>query len=595
MRHFFYVEIENFKLFGEKQRIDLDHPSVLIGPNNCGKTSVIQAIALWSQAIKTWYSLKGDSSARERAAAALNRLSIVSVPVKRTKYFWHNTRVSTGKENIYMTVTLGLLWLGDIVPLRMKFRFQGDELIYCTPDDSVINNNDFLKYAASINVELLYPMSGLVTEEPVLKPGRINVLLGQGDTAEVLRNLCLSVYRNSIEDWKWIVDTMQRLFSIQVATPMEDEVRGDVTLTYKEPEVSEPLDIAMAGRGFQQLLLLFSYLFSHKKSVLLIDEPDAHLEILRQRQIYILLREIARLNKSQAIMATHSEVVLDEALDNNLTLILNGSIDGLASKSSIRETLKNYGAEHYVKARDRGYVLYVEGTTDVDMLRALAERMSHPVAAVWDDKINVYYVRDTHPESTLESELERVEGGFGISPKDHFNALKKLIPNLHGLAILDNDGRNKQDYKQVDFQIVFWRRYEAENYFITPDLLKHYALSRHAEPNLFNNQDHEVIEEVMNILIKERLFEGSVEDFSAYQKADKDVSRLIWETKTDRIKLSDFAEEYFRRLSDSTKEPMMLRKGELHSLIELIEPSTLSVEIKAKLDLLLTLFSSNKL
>src|ERR1035441_6557125 len=54
MRILHYIEIENFKTFGDKQRIELDHPAVIIGPNNCGKTSVIQAIALWCQAVKTW-------------------------------------------------------------------------------------------------------------------------------------------------------------------------------------------------------------------------------------------------------------------------------------------------------------------------------------------------------------------------------------------------------------------------------------------------------------------------------------------------------------------------------------------------------------
>ena len=54
MRHLHYVEIENFKRFGNTQRIELDHPAVLIGPNNSGKTSAIQALALWSLAVKTW-------------------------------------------------------------------------------------------------------------------------------------------------------------------------------------------------------------------------------------------------------------------------------------------------------------------------------------------------------------------------------------------------------------------------------------------------------------------------------------------------------------------------------------------------------------
>ena len=95
MRLLHYLEIQNFKHFGERQRIELDHPAVLIGPNNCGKTTAIQAIALWSQAVKTWYEAKGQSRPKERTATSLNRLNIVSVPVQRTRYFWHNTAVRT--------------------------------------------------------------------------------------------------------------------------------------------------------------------------------------------------------------------------------------------------------------------------------------------------------------------------------------------------------------------------------------------------------------------------------------------------------------------------------------------------------------------
>nr|MBP8288109.1 AAA family ATPase [Rhodoferax sp.] len=160
MRLLHYIEIENFKSFGTRQRIELDHPAVLIGPNNCGKTSAIQALALWSQAVKTWYDVRKDSSAKERTATALNRLNIVAVPVQRTRFFWHNTNVRAGTKDIALTLTVGIEFKGRVVALPMRFRNQGDELVYCTPDESVAADLDFLKYAARINVELLYPMSG---------------------------------------------------------------------------------------------------------------------------------------------------------------------------------------------------------------------------------------------------------------------------------------------------------------------------------------------------------------------------------------------------------------------------------------------------
>ena len=445
MRPLHYIEIQNFKHFGEKQRIELDHPAVLIGPNNCGKTTAIQAIALWSQAVRTWFEAKGKSTPRERTATSLNRLNIVSVPVRRTRYFWHNAAVRRGNRDVPLLITVGILHRNKVEPVTMRFRNQGDELVYCTPDDATLEKPEILETAAGLDVALLYPMSGLDTEEPILQPGRIDVLLGQGQTAQVLRNLCLLVFKDAPEDWRRITASMSRLFSVELGAPTETG-RGSIDLFYRQADVREPLDVSLAGRGFQQMLLIFAYLYSHRRSVLLIDEPDAHLEILRQKQVYVLLREIAARNGSQVVLVTHSEVILDEALDRNLTLLLRGRADDLAAKTDIRNALEHYGAAHYVRALERGYVLYVEGGTDLDVLQALARRLGHRAAAVWDPRVNAFHVQDNYPDpDDPEAELERVEGGFGVTPRKHFFALREMIPGLRGLAILDSDGRARRD------------------------------------------------------------------------------------------------------------------------------------------------------
>ena len=589
MRLLHYLEIENFKRFGNKQRIELEHPAVLIGPNNCGKTSAVQALALWSQAVQTWYEVRKISSAKERTATALNRLNIVAVPVQRTRFFWHNTVVRTGNKDITLTLTVGVEFKGQVVSLPMRFRNQGDELVYCTPDESVVANLELLKYAASIRVELLYPMSGLETEEAILQPGRIDVLLGQGQTAQVLRNLCLMVAKDTPDDWTRIVALMHRLFNVTLETPQET-TRGAIEMRYKQPGVREVLDVSSSGRGFQQMLLIFAYLYSHKGSVLLVDEPDAHLEILRQKQVYVLLRDIATENQSQVVMVTHSEVILDEALDKNLTLLMEGKADDLARKPEIRNSLKHFGADHYIKARERGYVLYVEGGTDVDMLRALAVLLDHPIAAMWDERINTFYVQNNYPAASLDSELERVEGGFGVTPRVHFNGLHDLLPNLKGLAILDNDGNNRQGSVEGHLTLAYWRRYEAENYFVTPDVLRRYALGRNAAPQLCDASQLEV-DEVLDTLVLERVFESIDADFQAWKQAPPEAARIVWEAKSQRLKLSTFAEEFFRQLAARMGGSMLLTKGELHRLMTVVDPKTIAAEVSEKLNLLQTLFT----
>ena len=586
MRLLHYLEIQNFKHFGDKQRIELDHPAVLIGPNNCGKTTAIQAIALWSQAIKTWFEAKGRSRPKERTATSLNRLNIVSVPVQRTRYFWHNTAVRTGNREIPILITVGVQHENAVQPVTMRFRNQGEDLVYCTPDETTLGTPEVIKTAAGLNVHLLYPMSGMETEEPLLQPGRIDVLLGQGQTAQVLRNLCLLVFRTSRDDWQEIVHLMSRLFSVEMDDPTET-ARGSIDLFYRQPGVKEPLDVSVAGRGLQQLLLIFSYLYSHRKAVLLIDEPDAHLEILRQRQVYVLLREIAAQNESQVVLVTHSEVVLDEALDHNVTLLIDGKTDDLAAKREIRNALTYFGAEHYIRAVQHGYVLYLEGRTDLDILREFAIALRHSVVEQWDERINAFYVANSHPDRDLDAELERVEGGYGLTPRDHFFALHDMVPRLSGLAVLDNDGRVREDTDEGGLRVVYWKRYEAENYFITPELLSAHVADYYGS-GLFSQS----ADDVLDALIRERVFDSR--EFSTWKRLDADAAQLLWNARTETLKLSDFAEEFFRRLGERLGHPMLLRKGELHRLIRSVEPDSIPSEVGEKLDLLKALFDRSR-
>ena len=588
MRHLHYLAIRNFKGFGESTRMDLDHPAVLVGPNNCGKTTAIQAIALWSQAVQTWFDRKGQAPPKERTATGLNRLSVVAVPVRSTRDYWHNMAVRTGPRNIPLEITLGVLHDNSVQPVTMRFRCFGDETVYCTPDESTLEIPEFIEAAARLNVRLLYPMSGIETEEPIIQPGRIDVLLGQGQTAQVLRNLCLIVFREDSAAWSRIQRLMNRLFGVDLDDPTETG-RGAIDLYYHQSGVRKPVDIALAGRGLQQMLLILAYLHSHPRSVLLIDEPDAHLEILRQRQAYVLLRDLAARNDSQIVLVTHSEVILNEALERNLTLLLGGTAYELAPRQDILTALRHYGAEHYIRARQRGYVLYVEGGTDLDVLRALATRLGHRAADVWDENANVYYVQDNYPEQDQASELERVEQGFGLSPDQHFFALRPMLAELRGLAIRDRNGRQREDSERGGLATSYWRRYEIENYIVTPEVLRACAADAYRDLPLFDRFRLET-DEVLDELVLDRVFDGRQRDFLTWKEMSVDAARLLWEARTAQLKLSDFAEEFFRRLASKLDHAMLLRKRDLHRLVRFMDAETIPEEVSEKLGMLADLF-----
>ena len=177
-----------------------------------------------------------------------------------------------------------------------------------------------------------------------------------------------------------------------------------------------------------------------------------------------------------------------------------------------------------------------------------------------------------------------------MTPRKHFFALCEMIPGLRGLAILDSNGGARSDSDEGGLNIVYWKRYEVENYFVTPEVLRKQVAEHYKDLPLFFGEIRDASEELLDALILERVFDGRKQDLDTWKSAGADAARLLWEARTERVKLSDFAEEFFRRLAERLGEAMLLRKGELHRLIRFVDPSSVPAEVGEKLDLLGEIF-----
>ena len=75
------LTVKNFKRF-EQIDIELGDPVVFIGPNNSGKTSALQALALWDVGLKRWNEKrKGKAAPEKRPGVTINRRDLVAIPV----------------------------------------------------------------------------------------------------------------------------------------------------------------------------------------------------------------------------------------------------------------------------------------------------------------------------------------------------------------------------------------------------------------------------------------------------------------------------------------------------------------------------------
>jgi hypothetical protein len=323
--------------------------------------------------------------------------------------------------------------------------------------------------------------------------------------------------------------------------------------------------------------------------VLLVDEPDAHLEILRQRQIYAILNTIIQENNGQVIIATHSEAILEEA--TNLTFLMDGKADNLTKQADIKNTLAKYGIEHYYRAKVHPRILYIEGSTDIDILTALAGHLGHEKAkAVLEGDLNVYYTQNITSENTLNNKLDRIAGAFSDEFRKHFYALSSIVPEIKGLAIFDSDNFDKEDEITDKLSIIYWKNYEIENYFITPETLLKYADSQFAKDGLFQESNNDIFKETVSDVLLSAVFSNDKAQLTEYYNASSGLKRTLLKN----IKMSQFAENVFEGFSLKTGGPILLRKGQFYTLVQYCVKEEIPDEIKQKLDLIVNCLGLDK-
>jgi hypothetical protein len=399
-----------------------------------------------------------------------------------------------------------------------------------------------------VRIAFLPPMSGLAATEPKWEPGRVNVLLGEGQTAQVLRNLCYQIEPTA--DWDRLVGHIKKYFGVNLLPPRYIKERGEITMAYEEDGVN--FDLSSSGRGLQQTLLLLSHLYANPKSVLLLDEPDAHLEILRQRETYNLLTQVAEEQGSQIIAASHSEVVLNEAADRDTVIAFVGKPHRVDDRrSQVLKALRDIGFDQYYQAEQMGWVLYLESPADLSILRAFARVLDH-AALKYLERPFVHYVETNLPQRARE----------------HFFGLQEAKNDLVGIAIFDRiDTELKSDGPLVE---TMWSRREIENYFCMEDVLLAYARYDLAN-DLFGQAESQRREQTMR--------EAIAEVTQALQTLNKPGP---W---SNDIKATDeFLDPLFRKFFERLHLPLQLRKAEYHVLASLTPKEKLDPEIKEKLD-----------
>ena len=478
------VKVRHFKRF-KKEEFDLSNHVILAGPNNSGKTTLLQAITVWRLSLQRWLDERGPDSgskAKQRAGVSITRKDFTALPLREMNLLWTDTLVSLKKEDAKetgrkpgfpraMEITLEGNKGQNPWDMTLEYRYGNSELIHVKPSEKHIGN--LPDEARQIDVIHVPPFSGIGAEETHYDQPYQNLLIGQGKAGDILRNLLHEVYEKSPDkDWGELCQHIKDIFGYTLLPP-EYEGRPYIRCEYlcgvprgKGRNGLTKLDIASAGSGFHQVLLLLAFFYARPSTILLLDEPDAHLHVVLQKQIYDMLRSIAAKQSCQLIIATHSEVLIDNTSPSSIISFfkkphrLVSEID----RDQIREALKRLTATDMLQAEQSEGILYVESQTDFNLLHAWATILDHPLKN-WFNKSPFWHSN---------------QGRNPQEAKGHFFALNSLKKDIKGFLLLDGDNRNLKDREVGSEGLIVkrWGRYESENYLVHPKALMRFVKSR---------------------------------------------------------------------------------------------------------------------
>lgn len=468
------LTLRNFKNVGE-QTYDFTQFDLLVGRNNSGKSTVLQALAIWQFCMDEFHRSKRAGAKGIQVVLP----NFTALPLPEFNLLWkdRDIRHSPNKKQKYILIGISVEWRrdsGETDDFGIELRYQSPQTIYAIPVGGWQKFRTCEKQDDLPRIAYVPPFSGLEPTEKRLDDAPIRQQAGKGQPGSVLRNLLLRVCPTppridgrlakdylAPADWRELADTVERWFSVKISAPRYESGK-DVYITVEYRQNGKDYDIIAGGSGFHQTLTLLAFLYGYKPTTILLDEPDAHLHVNLQREIldYFKLKSAER--NTQFLIATHAEEFVRGVDASQIVSLLKQTPARIQSTPDVLRAMADVSNEEIVQLMASPYILYVEGESDERILRA------------WASACGVL------------AEIDRVcfktmGGGAKADMREradrHFDALKQILPDAKRLMLFDHDDSATAFHpKPGNPALAEWKRKNIENYLLVPDAWKRAAL-----------------------------------------------------------------------------------------------------------------------
>lgn len=463
------LTIRNFKRI-QQEEFSFNQFELLVGANNSGKSTVLQAMAIWQYCVEIFRQSKRTGGRGIQVVLP----NFTALPLPEFLLLWSNKTerqysakedAPQKKEQKYIYIEIVVHWTdNDNKPMSfgVQLRYQSPQAIYAIPAGGWSTFSKTEKDASFPNIVYVPPFSGIDPHEQWLDDGNVRQHVGKSQPGSVIRNLLYRVIDREDEngepipikeneDWKEIQTKISEWFGLEVLPPRyEKKISTEIKVEYKAN--GKTFDIISGGSGFHQVLILLAFYYGYDKSTtILFDEPDAHLHTNLQRN---LLSYFLNKKEKQFIMATHSPEFIGNVDMHNIISMLSGKPKRIDSTEKVILALSDVDNSDVVRTQDSPYILYLEGEDDNRILASWAATLG--ISDVYE-KFYPYILNGT----TKQSMKDRADA--------HFKAMRQINNTIKRVQLLDYDTEGVYHPEADNPCIKEWKRKNIDNYlFVAP-------------------------------------------------------------------------------------------------------------------------------
>jgi hypothetical protein len=522
MEHITSIKFDNYKALSDYS-IALHGVNVLVGPNNCGKSTIIGAFRLLDLGLKKARSKKAEyvSIGDEKFIYGFNLdESEASISLENV-----STDYNHNSSSIVFRVSNGN---------RLILFFPNKEECVFTWENTEgkIDTPGKFREAFPINIQVVPVLGPIEHEETVLTNDTIKSGISTHRSSRHFRNYWYK-YPEGWDQFQQLIERTWPGMSIKTPELIDDRLR----MFCSEKRIDR--EIFWAGFGFQIWCQLLTHLSrTTRDSLVIIDEPEIYLHPDVQRQLIGIIKE----TKCDAVIATHSVEIISDVEPSEIVLIdkERTSARRLRDIIGVQKAIEYIGSTHNITlaqlARTRK-MIFAEGQIDFKIIRKFAKQFGFI-------------------EIANENDLTWFESG-GFTSWENIRAfawgIEKTVDEKLSIAtIYDRDYYCDEEIEDITRNLesvgvtVIWHiQKEIENYLLVPSNITKAIYSQNKEVS------EESIKSIINSIVENLKAEtqgnyiGKRCDY--YKRSGKDISTIStealiefdekWKNSIERMKI----------------------------------------------------------